>query len=173
MWMTVVAAVAVTVLVVKRFVGEPLAARDLLVPPAVLVALGGWAVVRAAPVSALELAWVAGAASVGLALGAARGWTVRLFVRDGSLWQRYTPWTVVVWVGSAAAGAGLGWLAARGGVRAEVRPVTLSIGVSLLGELLTLGGRAWLTGVPFAGRPGQPGRARRLTTSPRPRATRS
>lgn len=150
--MTLFVAVAVVAILVKRFVGEPLGARDLLVPPAVLTGLGVWAVVEAAPVRAVELAWIVGAALVGMALGAARGWTVRLFLRNGSLWQRYSPWTVVVWIGSVAVSVGLGWLAVRGGVRAEVRPVTLAIGVSLLGELLVLGGRAWLAGVPFAPR---------------------
>jgi hypothetical protein len=161
--MIIILGIAVVVVVVRRFLGEPLSARDLLVPPVVLVGLGGYAVVGAAPVTAVELAWVVSGSIVGLALGAARGWTVRLFVRDGALWQRYSPWTVVVWVGSVAASAGLGWLAVRGGVREEVRPVTLSIGVSLLGELLVVGGRAWLAG--------QPGSGVRLITSPRPRAT--
>src|SRR5690242_4292797 len=103
MWMTLLVVVAVVVVVVKRFVGEPLIARDLLVLPVVLVGLGVWAVAEAAPVRVLEVAWVVGAALVGMALGAARGWTVRLFVRDGALWQRYSPWTIAVWVGSVAA----------------------------------------------------------------------
>ncbi|GAA1032888.1 hypothetical protein GCM10009557_32850 [Virgisporangium ochraceum] len=161
--MIIILGIAVVVVVVRRFLGEPLSARDLLVPPVVLVGLVGSAVVGAAPATAVELAWVVSGSIVGLALGAARGWTVRLFVRDGALWQRYGPWTVVVWVGSVAVSAGLGWLAVRGGVREEVRPVTLAIGVSLLGELLVLGGRAWLAG--------QSGSGVRLTTSPRPRAT--
>jgi hypothetical protein len=133
MWMTMLVVAAVVVIVVKRFLGEPLVARDLLVPPAVLVAVGGYAVVRAGPVT--------GAALAGLALGAVRGGTVRLFVRNGALWQRYSVWTVVAWAASIAVGAGLGWLAVRGGVREEVRPVTLSVGVSLLGEVAILGGR--------------------------------
>ena len=144
MWMSVLVAAAVVVLVVKRFLGEPLVARDLLVPPAVLVAVGGYAVVRAGPVSVREVAWVVGSALAGMALGAVRGGTVRLFVRNGSLWQRYSAWTIVAWAASIAVGAALGWLAVRGGVREEVRPVTLSVGVSLLGELVTLGGRAWV-----------------------------
>ncbi|GAA0919260.1 DUF1453 family protein [Virgisporangium aurantiacum] len=144
MWLSVLVAVAVVVLVVKRFLGEPLVARDLLVPPVVLVAVGGYAVVRAGPVSVREVVWVVGSALAGMVLGAVRGGTVRLFVRNGALWQRYSAWTIVAWAASIAVGAGLGWLAVRGGVRAEVRPVTLSVGVSLLGELVTLGGRTWV-----------------------------
>ncbi len=136
-------AAVVVFVVVRRFVGEPVNPRDLVVPPLLLAGLGVHALTKAGPLTPAELGWIAGGALVGLACGAVRGVTVRLFQRNGALWQRYSLWTVVVWVVSFAASAGLGYLAVRAGVRAEVRPLTLSIGMSLLGELLTLGVRAW------------------------------
>lgn len=145
-----VVVVAVVVIVVKRFLGEPLNARDLAVPPLVLVGIGIYTLTRVGQLSGSEIGWIAVGSVVGLALGAVRGTTVRLFNRDGVLWQRYSGWTVGVWVVSFAVSAGLGHLATGAGVREEARPLTLSIGVSLLGELATLGKRALSSGVPFA-----------------------
>jgi hypothetical protein len=139
---SIIVAAIVVYVVVKRFIGEPLNLRDLVVPPLVLAGLGIHALTKTAPLTAAELGWIIGGAAIGLAFGALRATTVRLFTRDGGLWQRYTVWTVVVWLVSFAASAGLGYLAVRAGVRAEARPLTLSIGVSLLGELLVLGTRA-------------------------------
>ncbi|WP_433346505.1 hypothetical protein ACQP25_27345 [Microtetraspora malaysiensis] len=134
-----IVALLVIGVVVKRFVGEPLNARDLLVPPVVLLAIGvsnaTWGV------------WTAVGCVVGLLFGALRGLTPRLFVKRGHLWQRYTLWTVLVWIVSAAANFGIGLVS---GMPEQARPITLSIGVSLLGEALTLGLRALATGSPFA-----------------------
>jgi hypothetical protein len=147
MLVTVVVVVLVVGLVVKRFLGEPLNLRDLAVPPVVLTGIGVWHLVDDVRLSGGEIAWVVAGAVVGLVFGAVRGLTPKLFVKDGHLWQRYTVWTVVVWVVSAGANFGMGYLA---GLSAEVRPVTLSIGVSLLGEAIMLGVRGFAANVPFA-----------------------
>ncbi|MEQ4305392.1 CcdC protein domain-containing protein [Plantactinospora sp. B6F1] len=145
-----VVVVGVIAVVVKRFVGEPLNGRDLAVPPLVLVGIGIYALTKVDHLTGTEIGWVVAGSVVGLVFGAVRGTTVRLFRKGGVLWQRYSGWTVAVWVASFAISAGLGYLAVHAGVRAEARPMTLSIGVSLLGELATLGRRALSTGVPFA-----------------------
>ncbi|MGY0233707.1 DUF1453 domain-containing protein [Longispora urticae] len=155
-----VVAVAVVAVIVKRLVGEPLNARDLALPPLVLVGIGVYTVAKVDHLTTLDLAWTVGTTVVGLAFGAVRGTTVRLFTRDGVLWQRYSGWTFAVWLGSLAVSLGLGWLAVAAGTNAAARPITLSIGVSLLGELATLGLRALATGVPFA--PDRPGAGNRL-----------
>jgi membrane protein CcdC involved in cytochrome C biogenesis len=147
MVMTVVVVVLVIGLVVKRFLGEPLNLRDLAVPPVVLTGIGVYHLVDDVHLSGGEIVWVVVASIVGLVFGAVRGLTPKLFVKDGHLWQRYTVWTVVVWVVSAAANFGIGYLA---GLSAEVRPMTLSIGVSLLGEAVSLGIRGFAAQVPFA-----------------------
>ncbi|GAA3447999.1 CcdC protein domain-containing protein [Planomonospora venezuelensis] len=148
--LVLVAVVVVAVVVIRRFRGEPLNARDLFVPPAVLVGIGAHTLVTEVRPGGADLAWVLAGAAAGLLLGALRGLTPRLFVRDGHLWQRYTGWTLLVWAASAAVNAGLGALAAAADTPEQIRPMTLSIGVSLLGEAITLGLRARTTGAPFA-----------------------
>jgi hypothetical protein len=147
MLMTIVVVVLVVGLVVKRFIGEPLNLRDLAVPPVVLTGLGIYHLVGDVHLSGGEIVWVVIASVVGLVFGAVRGLTPKLFVKDGHLWQRYTAWTVAVWALSAGANFGIGHL---GGLSAEVRPMTLSIGVSLLGEAVALGIRGFTAQVPFA-----------------------
>ncbi|WP_433213464.1 hypothetical protein [Microtetraspora malaysiensis] len=137
-WPMIVALLVIGV-VVKRFVGEPLNARDLFGPPVVLLAIGvsnaTWGV------------WTVVGCVVGLLFGALRGLTLRLFVKQGHLWQRYTLWTVLVWIISAAVNFGISLVS---GMPEHARPIALTIGVSLLGEALMLGLRALDTGRPFA-----------------------
>ncbi|WP_211293994.1 DUF1453 domain-containing protein [Lentzea kentuckyensis] len=135
-------AAGVLYVLVRRFMGEPLNARDLLAPPAFLSFFG----IRA--VDEFHLTYLVPLAA-GFAFGAFRGMTIKLFERDGHLWQRYTPWTLVVWVTSLGASLGLGLLI--GGHT----PTQLSIGVSMLGELFTIGAKALNTGIPFAPDNGQ------------------
>lgn len=130
-------AAGVLYVLVRRFRGEPLNARDLLAPPAFLLFFGIRAVDEFHPIYLIPL-------FAGFAFGAFRGMTIKLFERDGHLWQRYTPWTLVVWVTSLGASIGLGLLI--GGHA----PTQLSIGVSMLGELCTIGAKALNTGIPFA-----------------------
>jgi hypothetical protein len=133
----VLIAAGVLYVLVRRFTGEPLNARDLLAPPAFLLFFGIRAVEEFHLIYVLPLA-------AGFAFGALRGMTIKLFERDGHLWQRYTPWTLLVWLTSLGASLGLGLLI--GGHA----PTQLSIGVSMLGELCAIGAKALNTGIPFA-----------------------
>ncbi|QQQ74852.1 DUF1453 domain-containing protein [Saccharothrix sp. 6-C] len=135
-WVLIV--VAVVAVVVKRFRGEPVNVRDLAVPPLVLLGIGVYGL-REVELTAADWGWLVAGAVVGLALGVARGATIRLFARDGVPWQRYTPWTLLVWAGSAAVSLGLGLAASAAGAPADARPVTLSIGIGLLGEAIPIG----------------------------------
>ncbi|MCP2169299.1 DUF1453 domain-containing protein [Goodfellowiella coeruleoviolacea] len=158
--LVLVVVVLVVGVVVKRFIGEPLNARDLFGAPVILTGLGVYDLVNEVRPAGGDLAWIVAAALVGLVLGGLRGLTPRLFTKRGHLWQRYTGWTLLVWAGSVAANAGVSALVVAAGVPAEARPTTLAIGVSLLGEALVLGLRGVATGTPFAPdtrpRPGQP-----------------
>ncbi|CCH33935.1 DUF1453 family protein [Actinosynnema sp. NPDC047251] len=145
----VLIAAAVVAVVVKRFMGEPLNARDLFGPPLVLFGIGVYELIKTS-LTLVDVLWLAAGSVVGLVLGVLRGTTITLFVRDDVLWQRYTPWTVAVWAGSLAVNFGLGLAATSAGMHAEARPMTLSIGVGLLGELVPVGLRAIRSGVPFA-----------------------
>ncbi|MGZ3143330.1 DUF1453 domain-containing protein [Lentzea chajnantorensis] len=130
-------AAGVLYVLVRRFLGEPLNARDLLAPPVFLLFFGIRATTDFHASYLLPLA-------AGFAFGVLRGVTTKLYERDGHLWQRYTPWTLLVWVASIGVSTGLGFLI--GGHA----PTQLSIGVSMLGELCAIGAKALNTGVPFA-----------------------
>ncbi|WP_063775915.1 hypothetical protein [Nocardia vulneris] len=142
--------VGVLVLIVKRFAGEPVDARDTFLTPLILVGIGGYSVVHVEGLNGTDIGWLVIGAVIGIAFGAVRGTTTVLFERDGYLWQRYTVKTLVVWGVSTAAGFGVSALGSVMGMPPEARPITLSIGVGMLGEMLTLGLRALATGVPFA-----------------------
>lgn len=147
--------VAVAAVVVKRFIGEPLNARDLFVPPVVLFGIGVYSISKAGSIAAVDLTWIVITTAVGIAIGVARGSTIRVFTRDGVLWQRYTRWTLAVWVLAIGIKFGVTALATAMGMHAEMNPMTLSIGAGLVGEMLPVGLRALRTGAPFA--PERPG----------------
>ncbi|MFI6042139.1 hypothetical protein ACIA8C_10925 [Nocardia sp. NPDC051321] len=138
------------VLIVKRFMGEPVDARDTFVTPLILVGIGVYSVTKVEDLSGIDIVWLVIGGVVGIAFGAVRGTTTVLFERDGHLWQRYTVKTLVVWGASVATGFGVSVLGATMGMHHDAKPITLSIGIGMLGEMLTLGLRALSTGVPFA-----------------------
>ncbi|WP_218020040.1 hypothetical protein [Nocardia anaemiae] len=146
----VIAIVAVIALVVKRFYGEPMNARDTFGPPVILLAIGVYSVSKVTDLNGTDITWLIIGGAVGLAFGALRGTTIGIFTRDGHLWQRYTVRTVIVWAVSMFAGFVISALGTTMGMHHDARPTTLSIGISMVGEMLTLGLRALSTGVPFA-----------------------
>lgn len=131
---------AVGYVIVRRTIGEPVNVRELTVPPLVLIVLGAREVVRAGGVGD-GLEWLIAAGVVSVLCGAARAATVRLFVRDGVVWYRYTPTTFATWLITAAIGVGAR-LAAFAEVPEEARSMMLTIGLTLAGEGLILGWRA-------------------------------
>ncbi|RGD58344.1 DUF1453 domain-containing protein [Kitasatospora xanthocidica] len=143
-------AVVVVVVVIRRLRGEPLNARDLFAPPVVLTALGVWALAQKHGLGTADYGWIAAGAGLGVALGAVRGATIRVYEREGVLWQRYAGRTFLVAAVSLALMAGFAALAAHFGLAADARPIQLSIGVSFLGEALVVGFRALSSGTPFA-----------------------
>jgi hypothetical protein len=157
---TLLVAAAVLYVLVRRFTGEPFDVRHLVVPPVLLIALGGYQVSHAfggggtLSHAVLDGAVLGAGAVLAAAGGVARGLTVRVFVRGGHLWYRYTPLTLAVWVvliGSRfAEDAAARALGADPAVGAAALP--FMIGLSLLGEAAVIGRRGIATGVPFAPR---------------------
>ncbi|MFF4380079.1 DUF1453 domain-containing protein [Kitasatospora sp. NPDC001547] len=143
-------AVVVVVVVIRRLRGEPLNARDLFGAPVVLTGLGGWTVAQRPGLRVSDYGWIAAGAVLGVALGAVRGATIRVYEREGVLWQRYTGRTFLVAALSLAVMAGFAALAGYYGLAPDARPVQLSIGVGFLGEALVVGCRGVVSGVPFA-----------------------
>jgi hypothetical protein len=159
---TLLVAAAVGYLLVRRFTGEPLEARRLVLPPVLLVAWGGYAVSGALTGGTLAHAVRDGAvlgagAVLAAAGGIVRGTTVRVFVRNGHLWYRYTPLTVAVWL--VLTGLRLAEEAAGRALGADPATVAAAlpfmIGLSLLGEAAVVARRGIATGVPFAPRDGR------------------
>ncbi|WP_181777048.1 DUF1453 domain-containing protein [Amycolatopsis pittospori] len=150
-WLLIALAVAVVVaIVVRRLRGEPLVARDVFGAPAILIGIGVYGLTKLETFTVTDGLWLALGAVAGCGLGAVRAATTKLFERDGVLWLRYTGWTFGVWVLSMVVNFGIGFLATLAGAHPDARPVTLSIGVSLLGEALVMGMRAKTTGLPYA-----------------------
>ncbi|MEO6088152.1 MAG: DUF1453 domain-containing protein [Umezawaea sp.] len=127
-WVLIV--IGVVAVVVRRTLGEPVDLRDLAVPPLVLVGIGGYALTKA-DLGAVDVLWLVVCSLVGLAMGVLRGSSVLVFTRDGRLWQRYTPSTFGYWALSLAVNLAIGYTAS---LYTDARPITLSIGVGLLGE---------------------------------------
>lgn len=142
--------IVTTVVITKRFRGEPVNARDLFIAPLVLIAIGVTSLTKADNLTATDFIWAAVGAALGCSLGALRGATVQLFDRNGVLWQRYTGRTFLVAAVSLLAMAGYGLLAAKLGMHENARPLQLGIGISFLGEALVVGHRGLATGTPFA-----------------------
>ncbi|PRY42313.1 DUF1453 domain-containing protein [Umezawaea tangerina] len=130
---------AVVAVVVRRAVGEPLNARDLVGPPLVLLGLGGYALTEVGHLGPVDVLWLVVGSLVGLAMGVLRGSSVVVSTRDGRLWQRYTVRTFACWGLSIAVNAVVGYTA---GHYTDARPLSLSIGVGLLGEAAPVALRA-------------------------------
>jgi hypothetical protein len=130
-------------------IGEPLVAKDVYVPPLVLVAVGVHGLAKQS-LSALDVGWIAVTVLLGVAFGAIRAATAVLYPQHGVLWQRYTVKTLVVWVVTFAVSVGVGVLAVATGMHPEARSMPLSIGVGLLGEALVVLFRSRAAGVPLA-----------------------
>ncbi|MGO1908627.1 MAG: hypothetical protein ACTH1C_06945 [Brevibacterium linens] len=138
--------------IVRRFRGEPVDAKDLAVPPVILVALSIkelWGFDHWTPAN---ITFLVVSIIIGVGFGMLRGASTTLFAKDGTLHQKYTVKTLIVWALSLAASAGLHFGAQFIGAEEAVRPMTLSIGLSLLGEAITCGWRGLNSGTPFSRR---------------------
>jgi hypothetical protein len=144
--------VAIVILVIgRRFMGQPLRAQSLLIPVG-LTAWAGYQLVGGHQhLTGTDIGFLLVCALLGAASGAGRGITVRLYPRDGHLWMRYGWLTAAVWVASIALRAGLVIGGHLAGIGLSTTPTTLlTLGVSLIAEVLVIGARATRTGLPYA-----------------------
>jgi hypothetical protein len=135
-------------LIARRFGGQPLRAQNLVLPLAITV-FGGYQL-RGHHLGPADLAFLAVEALLALAVGAARGATIHLYVRDGHLWQRYRWATLGVWVIAIALRVGLVAGGHLVGVSVATSSILLVLGISLIGEALIVAQRARRTGTLFA-----------------------
>ncbi len=133
----------------RRLAGQPYTTGRLFTVPAIMVGYGLYQL-ASVHVRADAAALLAVEALAGLAFGAARGLTIRLYQRDGHLWYRYTPATVALWLVAIGARLGIALAAHRLGVNLPGAAAFAALGVSLLGEAAVVLPRARRTGVPLA-----------------------
>ena len=144
--------VVIVIVIVRRFRGEPVDGKDLAVPPLILLGLAVkelWGFDHWTPAN---VTFLAASVVIGVSFGMLRGASTVLFERGGTLHQKYTAKTMIIWACSLLAGLGLHFGAQLIGAEEAVRPMTLSIGLSLLGEAITCGGRGLRSGIPFSNR---------------------
>jgi hypothetical protein len=147
----VVIAAVVILVIARRFAGSPVGSRTLVLP-LILTAFGvSQLVENHLSWSAIGLLVAEGV--VALAAGAGRAMTVKLYEKDGHLWQRYTPLTVAVWLGLIAVrlsvlvvGAHIGMDVPAGG------SIMAVLGLSFVVEVLLVNRRAAASGVPVMSR---------------------
>lgn len=149
-FLTIAVIVVIAVVIARRFHGAPVDAKDLVVPPIILLALSIKDLAGFHHWTPANIVFLCASIIVGLGFGFLRGSTTVLFSRNRTLHQRYTVKTLVVWAISLAAGFGLTLGAQAIGAEEAVRPMTLSIGLSLFGEMLSCGIRGVRTGIPFS-----------------------
>ncbi len=140
----------------RRLAGMPVGSRSFVVP--VIMVFYGISQMHGR-LSAVDIAFLAVELIIGVAAGLARGATIKLYVRDGHLWQRYTMLTLGVWLAMIALRIGFAAGAhALGASLSATAAVMITFGLSLLVETLLVNKRAAATGHPIL--PRQP-RARR------------
>ena len=140
----------VTYAIVRRFLGSPVGARSMAIPVG-LTAYGLYTLAGSlhGGVSAADIALIAGELVLGVAAGLGRGVTIRLYLRDGHLWQRYTVTTLLVWIAMIAVRVGFGLAGHAMGADLSVLGMSLlAFGASLVVESLVVARRAMATGAP-------------------------
>lgn len=155
----------VVFVIVRRLIGEPLEARKLVTLPLLLIALGVWQFTRIDTGKdlhhlPLDTALLAFGALIALAGGIVRGFTIRVYVRNGHLWSRYTWATLGVWVILLVVRVAQTYFDAMLG--ADTGLLTAALGpmlaLSLIGEAVVVARASFRSGAPFA-----PRSARRTT----------
>jgi len=143
-------AAIVVFIIVKRFAGSPVGSKTLVLP-AIMTGYGLIIVFgNAHHVNAVSVGLIAVEVVVSIAAGFARAATIKLYMNDGHLWQRYTFVTLSVWIlmvavriGFMALGDHLGASLNEGGM------VLFAFGLSMLLETYLVTRRAQRTGAPI------------------------
>src|SRR5258707_219296 len=94
-------AALVIFLIGRRFAGQPVGARSLLVP-LILTGMGVKQLAGHHGIGTGAVTLLGIEVLIAIAAGAARAATIKLYLRDGHLWQRYTPVTLAVWIAMIA-----------------------------------------------------------------------
>jgi hypothetical protein len=149
----VIVVALVILIIVRRFAGAPVGARSAILPIALVVI--GLLQLKVVDLTPTGIGLIAAEVAIGAAAGAARGYTIRLYERDGHLWQKYTVLTLAVWLGLIAVRAGFAFGAhALGLVSSASGAALVTVGASFVVESLVVARRAAATGVAIMPRGG-------------------
>lgn len=156
-FLQIILIIAVAALVIgKRMAGRPVDTRRSVVMPGVLAVYGLFLLQKSGTsLSHTDQVWLVVEGIVSVAIGLGRGCTVRLYERDGYVWARYRPITLLLWIGSIAARFALEAAAIASGAdkTAMTSSITLMFGLSLAAESLIVLPRAHASGIPVLARP--------------------
>jgi hypothetical protein len=147
--------IVVVVLVIgRRLTGRPVDTRRSVVMPAVLAVYGLSLVHKSGPVTHTDQVWLAASGLMSILFGLVRGMSVRLYERNGYLWARYRPSTLLLWVASIAARFAVEAAAVASGADRGVMTASLMLmfGLSLAAESLVVLPRAQASGIPVMAR---------------------
>ncbi|MFE3173827.1 DUF1453 domain-containing protein [Amycolatopsis sp. NPDC059090] len=139
---------AIGYLMVRRLMGEPAQAKQMLILPAVLSVVG-LSTLSGEVTTPASMIFLVGTAAVSVALGVLRGMSVRISRRDGTAFVRYTAFTVALWVANIVVKIGVNLALDAfapqdaGGV---ANSMLLTIGVGILAEGLVVLYRALRAG---------------------------
>lgn len=153
----VIALAVVGLVIVRQVQPRPVSARGLLLLPVILIVIGATEVTRAAPrgqsLTGAQSAWLAADLAVSAVLGAARGFTVRLFEQAGELWRRGTKLTLMLWLATIAARLVISVVGSHHGAGKVLDDgLLLTLGVTLGAQYGVVMWRGARTGIPFAAR---------------------
>ncbi|MFJ8914211.1 DUF1453 domain-containing protein [Amycolatopsis sp. NPDC102389] len=139
---------AVAYLMVRRMIGEPAQAKQMLILPTVLSVVGLTTLSGEVKTPA-SMAFLVGTAAISVVLGILRGASVRISRRDGNTFVRYTAVTVGLWVANIVVKIGVNVALDAfdpkdsGGV---ANSLLLTLGVGILAEGLVVLYRALRAG---------------------------
>jgi hypothetical protein len=150
-WILVAAALVIFV-IGRRLAGEPLRAKRVFVLPLLIAIAGAYQMKDLHHVAPIDVAVMVVEAAFALAIGAVRGITIHVFVRDGHLWMRYRPLTLAVWAIAIAVRFGIGALGVAAGANSHVvqTAIVLMLGLTFAAEGAIVGLRGMRLGAPFA-----------------------
>jgi FtsH-binding integral membrane protein len=153
LWIVVAAAILIFV-IGRRLAGEPLRAGRVTVFPLVIAAIGLYQISHLPHLTGTDIGMIGLEAVIAVALGLVRGSTIKVFVRDGHLWQKYSWATVGLWVGSILLRFGMtGGAVLLGADRTVMQTaVLLTLGLTFAGEGAVIALRARALGAPYAPR---------------------
>ncbi|WP_194899525.1 hypothetical protein [Catenulispora pinisilvae] len=139
----------------KRMTGRPVDTRRSILMPGAL-AVYGWFILHKSggTLTHTDQVWLGVQGAVSVGIGLLRGCTIRLYERDGVVWARYRPITLLLWVGSIAARFALEAVAVHAGAgkSAMTASIMLMFGLSLAAESLVVLPRAHASGIPVLAR---------------------